>query len=212
MYRFFYSLLLFSFLLSSCAEKETNNVVSQDLAKTLPTIPSFDIPNDSIELSELTFDKKISIWTYKNKRYSGYGITRYENGYLKEKTGFKDGRKENESIHYYPDGHYKRYSNYHKGKLHGEKKSWSSASPHILIAHYNYYLGKAHGVQKQWYVTGELYKSINLNMGKEEGMQRAYRKNGVLYANYEAKNGRIFGLKKSKLCFNLEDEEVIYVE
>ena len=26
-------------------------------------------------------------------------------------------------------------------------------------------------------------------------------KNGALYANYEAREGRIFGLKKSKLCF-----------
>lgn len=45
-------------------------------------------------------------------------------------------------------------------------------------------------------------------MGKEEGLQQAFRENGVLFANYEAKDGRVFGLKKAKLCFGLEDESI----
>ena len=32
--------------------------------------------------------------------------------------------------------------------------------------------------------------------------------NGKIYNNYEAKNGRIFGLKRASLCFQLEDEIV----
>ena len=45
-------------------------------------------------------------------------------------------------------------------------------------------------------------------MGKEEGIQQAFRKNGDLFANYEARAGRFFGLKKSALCYELEDEDV----
>ena len=45
-------------------------------------------------------------------------------------------------------------------------------------------------------------------MGREEGIQQAYRKNGALYANYEAKKGRIFGLKKASLCFELEGQKI----
>ena len=71
-------------------------------------------------------------------------------------------------------------------------------------------MGKAHGTQTQWYATGELYKKLNLNMGKEDGMQQAFRKNGVLYANYEAKSGRGFGLRKSALCYGLEEEKINY--
>jgi antitoxin component YwqK of YwqJK toxin-antitoxin module len=44
--------------------------------------------------------------------------------------------------------------------------------------------------------------------GQEEGMQKAWRENGKIYNNYEAKNGRIFGLKRASLCFQLEDEIV----
>ena len=101
-------------------------------------------------------------------------------------------------------------TNYHEGKINGEKKSWSPDSIHVLISHLNYVNGKPHGEQKKYYPTGELFKILNLNMGKEEGMQQAFRKNGALYANYEAREGRIFGLKKSQLCYQLDDEEVQY--
>lgn len=47
-------------------------------------------------------------------------------------------------------------------------------------------------------------------MGKEDGIQQAFRENSALYANYEAKEGRIFGLKKTALCFGLEDENIQY--
>ena len=210
MYKLFFSLFLLPFLFLSCTGKENKKVPQQDFTKVLPSIPSVEIPNKSVDLSELTFDNKTSIWTLGKEHYSGYALSEYENGNLKEKFGFKDGRKQNECIHYFPDGHYKRYANYHKGKLHGEKKKWSPGANHILRSHLNYFLGKGHGIQKSWYATGELYKVVNLNMGKEEGIQQAFRKNGALYANYESKNGRIFGLKKSALCFGLEDEEVKY--
>ena len=49
---------------------------------------------------------------------------------------------------------------------------------------------------------------MNFDKGIESGLQRGYRKNGSLYANYEARNGRIYGLKKSKLCYSLENEKV----
>ena len=49
---------------------------------------------------------------------------------------------------------------------------------------------------------------MQLNEGKEEGIQQAFRKNGVIYANYEARKGRIFGLKKAKLCYSLVNENV----
>jgi len=125
--------------------------------------------------------------------------------------GILGGKKQNQATEWYPDGNYKQVANYHLGKLHGEKKLWSTeAAGHILIAHLNYKAGKPHGEQKKWFPTGELFKKLHLNMGKEEGMQQAFRKNGALYANYEAKAGRIYGLKKASLCFGLEDESIQY--
>ncbi|MFK7749990.1 MAG: toxin-antitoxin system YwqK family antitoxin, partial [Kordia sp.] len=63
-------------------------------------------------------------------------------------------------------------------------------------------------VQEQWYKTGEKFKRINIVNGKEEGLQQAWRKNGKLFNNYEAKNGRFFGLKRSGLCYELQNEVV----
>ena len=45
--------------------------------------------------------------------------------------------------------------------------------------------------------------------GQEEGLQRAWRQNGKLYVNYEAKHGRIFGLKRASLCYELNDENIV---
>ncbi|MFK7926344.1 MAG: toxin-antitoxin system YwqK family antitoxin [Bacteroidia bacterium] len=199
-------LILFSLgvFLSSCTEKrDAKPSPTPDLTELL-----LEVPNTIVDKSALTYDNKRSIWTLNGQLYSGYAASYYQDGTLQRKMGILEGKKQNESIEWYADGHYKQVANYHLGKLHGEKKIWSSESPHILIAHFNFHAGKAHGEQKKWYPTGELFQKINLNMGREDGIQQAYRKNGALFANYEAKKGRIFGLKRAALCFSLEEEGI----
>ncbi len=167
-----------------------------------------EVPETIVVKSALQYNPKTSLWTLNDQLYSGYAVSFYQDSTLKEKIGILDGKKQNEAIQWFPDGHLKNVTNYHKGKLHGEKKIWSADSVHVLIAQFNYHTGKAHGEQKKWYPSGELFKKLNLNRGKEEGIQQAFRKNGVLYANYEAREGRIFGLKKAALCYGLEDEKI----
>lgn len=173
-------------------------------------VASVAIPDRVMNKSSLNYDNRTSIWSLNNEPFSGFMVSFHQDSTLKEKTGILDGKKQNQFIQWFPDGKLKQLAHYHKGKLHGEKKLWSTDTSHILITHLNYHLGKAHGEQKQWYPTGELYKKLNMNMGKEEGIQQAFRKNGDLYANYEAKEGRIFGLKKAALCYGLEDENIKY--
>lgn len=170
----------------------------------------FEVPERKVLKSTIKYNHKISLWTLNDQPYSGFVVSYYNNNTLKEKFGILNGRKQNKFIQWFPDGHLKNVANYNKGKLHGEKKIWSSDSTHILIAHFNYHTGKAHGEQNKWYPTGELFKKLNLNRGKEEGIQQAFRKNGDLYTNYEARKGRIFGLKKAALCYGLEDENIKY--
>lgn len=173
---------------------------------------NMEIPEITTLRSKLHYDNKKSLWTLDNIPYSGYSCSFYPENIPKEKFGIINGKKQNEAVQWYPDGHFKQIAYYHKGKLHGEKKIWSQEYNHVLIAHLNYKNGKAHGEQKKWYLTGELFKKLNLSMGREEGIQQAFRKNGDLYANYEARNGRIFGLKKSALCYGIEDEKIKYEE
>ncbi|WP_053002602.1 toxin-antitoxin system YwqK family antitoxin [Kordia jejudonensis] len=203
---YFWSILLASVLLIGCAKQGEKLSPSSNADLTLK------VPEIVTLTSALTYHPETSLWTLNNLPYSGFAVSYYPDHSLKEKFGIFNGVKQNEFLQWFPDGHLKSSTNYHLGKLHGEKKIWSSDSAHVLIAHFNYDTGKAHGVQKKWYATGELYKILHLNQGKEEGMQQAFRKNGVLYANYEAREGRIFGLKKAALCFGLEDEKVKYKE
>lgn len=195
-----------SVLLTSCVEGR-NTKILQALNSTDTLL---EIPDTSVDKSILHYNNKISLWTLNGQPYSGYTVSFYQDSTLKEKTGIFKGRKENQSIYWHPDGHFRQITFYHKGKLHGEKKVWSPGSNHVLISQLNYHLGKPHGEQKKWYRTGELHKILHLNMGQEEGIQKAFRPNGDLYANYEAKNGRVFGLKKGALCFGLEDENIQY--
>lgn len=198
------SFIIIIVLFANCSiEKDKVSIPS-----TTEVLEKLEIPEKIIQQSKLHYNPKISTWTLDGQPYSGYAVSYYSNDSLENKVGILNGKKQNESITLYPDGHYKFLANYHKGKLHGEKKSWSSHSKHILLSHLNYHLGKAHGVQKKWYSSGELFKVLNMNKGREEGLQKAYRKNGDLFANYEARNGRIFGLKRAALCFELENEIV----
>lgn len=170
------------------------------------------IPLDTIEKSALIYDRMTSQWTLNGELFSGVVVEYYMDATPKEQFGLFQGRKEGASISFYSDGHYKRLAHYHKGKLHGVKKTWSMDAAHTLLSELNFHTGKGHGVQKKWYPTGELFKKLNLNMGREEGIQQAFRKNGVLFANYEARDGRIFGLKKAVLCFGLEEEKFVVAD
>ncbi len=203
-------ILLFLIILSACLIACSEN--RADKTSQAPKQEEFpkSIPERFIDRSSLNYDKATSEWFLDKELFSGYMVSYYQDSTLKEKVGILEGRKENKSIYWFPDGELKQVANYSRGKLHGEKKLWSADSSHILITSLNYKSGRAHGVQKQWYRSGELYKKLNMNMGKEDGIQQAFRKNGDLYANYEAKNGRIFGLKKASLCYGIEEDNVIY--
>lgn len=199
-------LLLLCFFIMSCAEK--TDVGNSTIPKSSKVLVK--IPDTTVDRSLLHYDNKTSLWTLNGQPYSGYIVSFYEGNVLKEKLSIWKGKKQNKNILWYADGHLKEEANYQEGKLHGEKRRWSSDTSHILIAQLNYSLGKVHGEQKQWYRTGELHKKMNLNMGREDGMQQAFRKNGELYANYEVRNGRTFGLRKASLCYGLEDENIKY--
>ncbi len=196
--------LLLSLLFIACADRSA----VEHIVPASNT--SIEIPDIAVQKSKLDYDKKTSVWTLDGSLFSGYAVVFYQDSSLQEKVGIFDGKKQNQTTQWYPDGHYKQIAHYEKGKLHGLKQKWGSDESHVLITQLNYYQGKAHGEQKIWYPSGELFKKLNLRMGREEGLQQAFRKNGALFANYEAREGRIFGLKKAALCYGLENENIQY--
>jgi len=183
---------------------------SEEVKTDLNVEAIFNVPKEIIEKDNLIYHNHSSIWTLDKKVYSGYVESYYPDGSVKQRFGVYNGLKQGESLDWFEDGHLKFSSYYHQGKLHNVKKVWYGNADHQLASELNYHLGTLNGLQLKWYPTGEIYKRMNMNMGIEEGMQQAYRKNGVLYANYEAREGRAFGLKRASLCFELENESLVY--
>ncbi|MEM7369005.1 MAG: membrane-binding protein [Bacteroidota bacterium] len=201
------SFLLICVLILSCQQTPPHPKDPMQ-ASTHVSLLTYSIPAVDIPLDSLSLHKWEGVWKVNGQPYSGYALQLYPNGLLRTKTGFFNGKKQGPSRAYFPDGKLQHITPYHENLVHGEVKNWSGVEGHPLLAIRNFHLGKAHGQHKKWYKNGQIFKIMNYHMGKEEGMQQAYNENGSLYANYEAKNGRSFGLKRSMLCYELDDEKL----
>ena len=172
------------------------------------------VPDIEWQTGDTYYDRMTSTWRFKSdsNRVSGYIISYFVDGSIQKKIGLIEGRKEGVQLTYYPSGELRFSESYADNKLDGKVMRWGIEEGYQLLAELNYKEGKLHGEQRKWYATGELHKLMHIDNGVENGMQKAFRKNGALYANYEAKNGRTFGLKRSNLCYELDDEQVVYAQ
>lgn len=201
-------LLILGIALGSCAESSA--VREQENAPAAVVA----IPQRAYEWQAVFFHRKNSLWQLRldSTNISGFITEKYANGQTAKHFGVVDGKREGVLTAYYPDGERQYLESYRNNKLDGMVKRWSRAAGYQLLAELSYKAGKLDGVQKKWFPTGELHKLMHMKAGKEEGLQQAFRKNGALYANYEAREGRIFGLKRSNLCYELDNQQVVYVE
>ena len=179
-------LACFSLLLASCSQA--------------------DFPAVQVNASHLKLNAGQGLVYYMGKPFSGTSVARYANGRNSITIDYDLGKKDGKHLKWFDDGTLSYEAHYKTGKLHGAVKTWWRSG--TLRSQGNYSLGKVDGTQRQWYKSGALFKQLNYTMGLQEGMQKAWRQNGKIYNNYEAKNGRIFGLKRANLCYQLEDEIV----
>ncbi len=175
-----------------------------------PLVEGVSQAAQEINKTELSLRANEGLFYYKEKPFSGTALTYLANGTLVESERFVNGKRHGLLKKWYPDGTQSYQAHYQDGLLHGAGNSWWPNGQMRTAS--NYVDGVTHGKQKQWYRSGVIFKEINLMQGKEQGLQKAWRENGKIYNNYEAKNGRIFGLKRSKLCFELSEEEVQYAD
>jgi len=138
--------------------------------------------------------------------FTGRVVSTFANDIIQESIEYVSGRKYGHHKKWFANGELAFDARWQNGLLDGISTSWWSNGN--KRSETNQVLGKLHGVQLQWYPSGNIFKQRNMNMGVEEGLQRSWRENGKVYNNYEAKNGRIFGLKRASLCFQLDNEEI----
>ncbi len=163
-----------------------------------------------VNSSALTLRANEGLFYYENEPFTGKALTYGINGRILVSESFAKGKRHGLLKKWYPDGTQSFQAQYKEGRLHGSGNSWWPNGQLRSASHY--VEGIADGTQTQWYQSGAIFKEINLVQGKEQGLQRAWRENGKIYNNYEAKNGRTFGLRRSKLCFELKEEEVQYAD
>ncbi|SOE23492.1 MORN repeat variant [Spirosomataceae bacterium TFI 002] len=171
-----------------------------------PSDSSIKIPNREVAKEKLVLIPTEGKWFLDRKAYSGFAISYFPNGKKKEQTGFINGKRQGLSQEWYENGLLKKDITYLANRKDGRSQSFNEKG--VLVSESNFINGVVHGVQRKWYPSGKVFKEMNINMGKEDGMQKVWWENGKLYVNYEAKNGRIFGLKRSALCYELENEVV----
>lgn len=162
----------------------------------------------NISADSLLLDQQRGLVFYRKKPFTGTAIVKYPNDTVASIVEYVNGKKEGVYRKGFSDGKLSFEASYLNGKRNGKSYSWWHNGN--LRTEANFVDGIPDGVQLQYYKSGVKFKKINLVAGREAGLQQSWRENGKLYNNYEAKNGRIFGLKRAKLCFELDDEEVQY--
>ncbi|WP_144962893.1 toxin-antitoxin system YwqK family antitoxin [Gillisia sp. Hel_I_86] len=167
------------------------------------TISDFQIDKAELQLKPLE-----GKWYYAGKAFNGFAISYYPTGRLESRIGYFDGKKQGEAKLWYANGTLAKQSFYNENQLDGALNSyWPDGSQ---SAQSNYRNSVRHGVQKKWFASGQLARKTTYQDGQESGLQQAWLENGKIYVNYEAKHGRVFGMKRTNLCYQLKDENVQY--
>lgn len=182
-------LLILGIISASCADGPVQSTAYEEVSK-----------------KQLVLKSEQGLVYYGNKVFTGLSVDLYSDGSIREKIEYKNGKRNGSIARWFPSGIKSYEGNYINNKLSGTILSWWANGN--LRKENNFDNGKLHGIQKQWYQSGKKFKVLNINQGKEEGIQTAWRENGKIYTNYEARDGRIYGLKRANLCYQLESEEL----
>jgi antitoxin component YwqK of YwqJK toxin-antitoxin module len=198
-------IIFFALIFSGCVQKQ-EAIGNSENTKVLIE-KAIVIDNVLVAKSQLFLDQNQGTWYYNNKPFNGFSVKSYANGTLEEKLGYHNGKREGVARRWSENEVLRVESFYSQNKLVGTYRNWWENG--VLSEESNYENGVKQGVEKQWYPNEQLAKFRNLVDGDESGMQQAWLETGALYVNYEAKNGRIFGLLRSNLCYQLENEVVV---
>ncbi|MCL5244551.1 toxin-antitoxin system YwqK family antitoxin [Cellulophaga sp. 20_2_10] len=163
-------------------------------------------PVNLVSKKKLEVKNNLGLVYYNNELFTGLAVTFYKHGGTSESISYQNGKKHGDYQKWFSSGDLSYEAYYKNGKKEGVAKSWWANGN--LRSKSIFTKGIVNGLQKQWYNTGAKFKEMNIVNGKENGIQKSWRKNGKVYNNYEAKDGRIFGLKRANLCFQLENEVV----
>jgi antitoxin component YwqK of YwqJK toxin-antitoxin module len=149
---------------------------------------------------------------YNGKPYNGVFISNHDNGQLKFKANFKDGKRDGLYEEYYENGQLKIKTT-HKNGLENGLKEWYFKNGQLGYKQY-YKYGKRDGLSEEYYHDNGQFKfKSNYKYGKQDGLFERYYENGQLVKNLIYRDGKI--VANLRLIFgdtNIEDVNVYDLE
>lgn len=171
------------------------------------SIDQYTVTETYVQKRDLKLNANEGKWYYGNEPYNGFAIEYYNNGATAEKVGFYNGKKQGLAQKWFNNGVLGSEMYYRANKVYGYKRTWWPNGQICSEAYFEN--GVVIDTQKAWYMNGQLARLTTVKDGKPVGLQQAWLENGKIYANYEVKNDRIFGMKRSNLCYSLTEEKII---
>jgi antitoxin component YwqK of YwqJK toxin-antitoxin module len=184
--------ILFCFCFISCDEKSI--AIKQDI-----TVDKIQIPSIEKNKTDVNFKLKNGVLFFIDAPYSGTVNTFYDNGNLKSKSTYYQGKREGNYFGFYPNKKkwFERY--YTKGLKIKTHKSWFQNGQQMFEYQFNNQ-GSYNGFTKDWHLNGQLAKHFNFVEGKETGSQKMWKPTGKIRANFFTVNGERHGLIGLKNC------------
>ncbi len=148
------------------------------------------------------------VYYYNNNPFSGYILSKYENGTPEEKSGYLNGKKEGISFEWFPNSSLRSERFYTNGEKNGIHYGWYENGS--IRFQYSFKNGINEGISTEWYRDGMISRQTVYSCGNEVSA-KAWGVNGKLYINYEVRNGVIFGLNNSVPCYSIKNGKGEYV-
>lgn len=191
-------ILFISLFFISCDEKSSE-------IKTAVIVDEIQIPSTVKNRLDIGFKLKNGVLFFVDEPYSGTVKEFYEDGGLKSKSTYYQGKREGEYFGFYPNQTkwFERY--YHKGLKIKTHKGWFQNEQHMFEYQFNHQ-GIYDGFVKDWHTNGQLAKHFNFVDGKETGSQKMWKIDGKIRTNFFTVNGERHGLIGLKNCVSVVAE------
>ena len=137
--------------------------------------------------------------------FTGYAIKKYDNGQLKSKKRYKDGKQEGLWEEYYKNGQLKLKKYSKDGKEQGLWEEYHKNGQLKIKGNFKEGLPKD-GLYKQYHKNGQLHSKRSFKDGKRHGLWERFNRHGQLSSKGYYKNGKQEGLWEDYL----ENGQVFY--
>lgn len=174
--------------------------------KTVDNPIRIDIPSETKDRSDASFQLKNGVLYFKEQPYSGTVHQFYQDKSLKSIATYFLGKREGKYLGYYPNQNkwFERY--YSKGIKIKTHKAWYQNGQQMFEYQFNNQ-GVYDGYVKDWHFNGQLAKHFNFIDGKEVGSQKMWKSTGKISANFYTVQGDRHGLIGLKNCVSVTKAE-----